>query len=134
MGLDMYAVSFPAKPDLPDVDMKLYRETEDGEYVIADLDADFWYWRKHPDLHGWMERLYRKKGGMDEDFNCASVRLTLEDLDALEAAIKNRKLPHTEGFFFGQSTGDEAEVDLKFVEKAREAINNGHAIYYDSWW
>jgi hypothetical protein len=25
------------------------------------------YWRKHPSLHGWMEHLFRAKGGTAED-------------------------------------------------------------------
>jgi hypothetical protein len=31
------------------------------------------YWRKHPDLHGWMEKLCRAKGGKFDDFNLAPV-------------------------------------------------------------
>lgn len=130
MGLDMFAVSFPAKPDLPDVDLKLYKKTDDNKYVIADIDDDFWYWRKHWNLHKWMERLYRSKGGKNEDFNCASVRLTLEDLNALEMEILN---PDIEGLF-SEVPNERIEVDLNFVKKAREAINNGQAVYYDSWW
>lgn len=35
--------------------------------------AELHYWRKHPNLHGWMEQLYRDKGGAEEIFNCAAV-------------------------------------------------------------
>ena len=45
-------------------------------------DKDF-YWRKHPNLQGFMENLYRSKGGNAEYFNCEDVELTLEDLDRL---------------------------------------------------
>jgi ABC-type sugar transport system ATPase subunit len=56
------------------------------------------YWRKHPNLHGWMEKLYFEKGGSAEVFDCVAVVLTREDLDRLEADVKARRLPHTTGF------------------------------------
>ena len=34
------------------------------------------YWRKHPDLHGWMRALYYAKGGTDQQFNCVNVMLS----------------------------------------------------------
>ena len=45
------------------------------------------YWRKHNALHGWMESLYRKKGGTEE-FNCIPVELNKTDLEL-----------HYKGFF-----------------------------------
>ena len=56
------------------------------------------YWRKHPNLHGWFEKLYREKGGKEEEFNCEFLELTTEDLNNLEIAVKQAKLPFTEGF------------------------------------
>ena len=100
-------------------------------------DPDFAYWRKFNHLHGWMERLYYKKGGTDEVFNCSTVRLTAEDLDQLATDAKNLAIEPTEGFFFGSygefTVADQEEV-LEFVIKAREAISNGYAVIYDSWW
>lgn len=92
------------------------------------------YWRKHPDLHGWMENLYRDKGGSAPSFNCVPVALTASDLDCLEADIRARRLPQTEGFFFGDSDGSETDDDLSFVAKARQAITAGLTVYYTSWW
>ncbi len=140
MGLDMYAfrVQIDTFRPMPDVDAKFAaedeRNAEDGTPRFKIIDGDFYYWRKHPDLHGWMERLYRAKGGLDPDFNCNSVRVVAEDLDALEKAVNGRALPHTNGFFFGQSEPDDREDDLAFIRKAREAITAGDAVYYDSWW
>jgi hypothetical protein len=97
--------------------------------------SEIMYWRKHPNLHGWMESLYYKKGG-EADFNCAPVELTSEDLDRLEEDIRNGGLPHTSGFFFGESQGNDEETneDLAFVEKARQVIAEGDRVFYDSWW
>ena len=120
MGLDMYA--FATDSDIPAVD---FESPEDK--------TELHYWRKHPDLHGWMESLYRRKGGVDK-FNCVPVRLEETDLDELEAAIKSGTLPPTEGFFFGVSDGTETSDDLHFVHKARDALADGARVYYFSWW
>lgn len=125
MGLDMYAMTAPQDAITHDVDFDCNALSETSELH---------YWRKHPNLHGWMADLYFAKGGKSEVFNCVPVRLTLDDLVQLEAAIKSGELPPTSGFFFGQSDGSESEDDLSFVSKAREAIEEGRAVYYDSWW
>jgi hypothetical protein len=126
MGLDMYAQVRSTKPQTA-VDFK----TEDGAE-----DRELHYWRKHPNLHGWMESLYYLKGGTAESFNCVSVELDLDDLAQLENHIKEGKLPQTAGFFFGNSQLDEDErnQDLEFIKEAREAIAGGEYVYYTSWW
>ena len=96
--------------------------------------VDLAYWRKHPNLQGWMENLYRGKGGEGE-FNCVSVQLTIEDLDSLETAIKDAALPETNGFFFGDDSDDEyREYDLEFIKTARDYIGRGYKVFYSSWW
>jgi hypothetical protein len=91
------------------------------------------YWRKHPDLHGWMENIYREKGGREQSFNGDPVRLTLADLDRLEEDILRKNLPKTSGFFFGES-GEISLKDLEFVLEARKAIQEGDTVFYDSSW
>lgn len=101
------------------------------------------YWRKHPNLQGFMENLWENKGrpgdrnedNMLGDFNCIPVELTHEDLDSLEKAVNSKHLPETGGFFFGSDSDDYyKEKDLEFIRKAREAIDAGLPVYYDSWW
>ena len=60
--------------------------------------------------------------------------MTGEDLDRLEADIKAKRLPHTIGFFFGESDGAEIDDDLEFVGKAREAMAANLTVFYSSWW
>jgi len=124
MGLDQYAVAVKSDsyPDLGDFNFK----EEDEQVSLA-------YWRKHANLQGWMENLYRSLGGTDQ-FNCVNVRLTLGNLDALEKDVKESALPETEGFFFGKSRPEERGLDLEFIRKARESIANGYTVYYSSWW
>ena len=105
----------------------------DFEGLIVDIE-EIAYWRKHPDLHGWMEQLYRKKGGTEKSFNGDTVLLTEEDIDSLKIAVLTRTLPSTSGFFFGASKQEINFADLEFIEKAKEAIKEGYTIYYDSSW
>jgi hypothetical protein len=122
MGLDMYAMTTDHTPSQP-VD---FPEPDDASQLH--------YWRKHPDLHGWMERLYIEKGGSNETFNCASVALNADDLHQLEIDIEAGNLPQTNGFFFGESDGTESNDDLAFIAKARSAIEEGKTVFYSSWW
>lgn len=121
MGLDMYAMTTKR------------RHKSVTDFSVHEADEQIHYWRKHPNLHGWMERLYREKGGTDV-FNCATVALTSEDLDELESAIRNGTLPATTGFFFGATDGSEVYDDLAFVAKARDALRQRLQVYYRSWW
>ena len=97
---------------------------------------EIFYWRKHHDLHGWMERLYREKGGTEESFNCVKVRLTKEDLERLASDVIGNKLPQTTGFFFGNNppNSDSIAQDMEFIGKALAATLQGDVVYYDSWW
>ena len=126
MGLDMYAWRVKAENAVGDFDFNGNDENK---------PIELFYWRKHHDLHGWMQNLYASKGG-DHEFNCIPVRLTLEDLDNLEKDIRSKMLPETRGFFFGDNPPDEESNlrDLDFIDEARAAIEAGDAVYYDSWW
>ena len=121
MGLDMYA--FTTEQLIPAVD---FEEPKDA--------VKLFYWRKHPNLHGWFEKLYRRKGGLSDEFNCAQLQLDARDLDLLERAIRGDALPYTEGFFFGRSDGLERADDEHFIHKARDALANNRKVFYTSWW
>ena len=134
MGLDQYA--FSVKP---------HREDTPFEFALEDTKEEIAYWRKHPNLQGWMESLWHKKraesgitsggGGEWSEFNCVYVELTYNDLTDLENAILGKELPHTEGFFFGEESDDYyREADLDFIATARQAIAGDYRVYYYSWW
>lgn len=123
MGLDQYGLTYP-------MEQAGNQETD----IRGDGEDCIYQWRKHPNLHGWMENLYRAKGGQETQFNCATVRLDSADLDTLEKAVLAGKLPVTEGFFFGQSRPENKAQDLEFIARARDAIQRGLVVFYDSWW
>ena len=120
MGLDMYAYS------------KIKNET-DPEKELA-------YWRKHPNLHGWMEQLWHSKNepgleNRDQTFNGIELELTEEDLNQLEEVIKEGALPPTAGFFFGQNSDEfYKEQDLNFIAHARADLFCGLRVFYNSSW
>jgi len=134
MGLDMYAyVGNPGQRD-------------DYWYKSLDRDStvnkprDIAYWRKHPNLHGWMEQLWVSKGKPgrkhdDSDFNGIELELTWEDVDALERAVKHGMLPSTNGFFFGNPSDDVYyERDLEFCINAKTELFLGLRVFYNSSW
>jgi hypothetical protein len=128
MGLDMFAHSVAKNNAINDLTM-----TSDTD--SPQDNVEIFYWRKHHDLHGWMKDLFHSKGGEGE-FNLQPIRLTLDDLDKLEAAVLQNTLPFTTGMFFGNNPPDEESQtrDLAFIDKARSHIYVGREIYYNSWW
>lgn len=67
-------------------------------------------------------------------FNQQPLRLNSKDLDDLETCVKEGKMPLGEGPFWGESSQEDDEQTLKFVEYARRCIAEGLEVYYDSWW
>lgn len=116
MGLDMFAYSSSKK-------------NHEGTDRI-----EIAYWRKHPNLHGWMQRLWESRGNSG-DFNGDEVELTEDEINQLDADVIAGKLPYTAGFFFGQNADDYyKEDDLKFVAHARAELFCGRRIFYNSSW
>lgn len=131
MGLDQYAHF------LTDEQAAQHNDGDNEEYVSEDF-----YWRKHNRLQGWMENLYRSKGGDAETFNCVGVELTEDDILTLERDIEDENLPETAGFFFGDDSYDDYrhpnwgyyERDKEFVQAAKQALAEGKKVIYSSWW
>lgn len=131
----MYAWTVPANiANDTQVDLALTKEQDKQKQQLAQ-------WRKFNHLHGWMERLYRHKGGTGEDFNCDSVRLMEEDLANLSLAVvlgtnHPSGLPVATGPFFGNSVAspDDISETIQFILDARQAIKEDKAVFYDSWW
>jgi hypothetical protein len=124
MGLDMYAYTVSKN------------ELNENFKIAEDADAEeLQYWRKFNCLHGWMEDLYRKKGG-DGEFNCRSLRLTEADLKSLHDDADAGRIEGRAGFFFGDTTvyPEDMEEIKRFVAMAMTEIQFGREVYYDSWW
>jgi hypothetical protein len=116
MGLDQYVFAVPPNhpPDEP----------------VNEL----FYWRKHADLQGWMERLWRKKQNPDPDasMNCKEVELTLDDIAQLELVYN--QLPRTTGFFFGRSHDHDDRATANFITLAKASLQDGNKLFYTADW
>ena len=122
MGLDMYA----------------YVSAEPAAEWDGNNHRELAYWRKHPNLHGWMEQLWRSRNTdptTDLMFNGVELELTWADIDQLEEDIKNGRLPVTSGCFFGNPSDDYYRAeDLAFIQKARAELFLGLRVFYNSSW
>ena len=121
MGLDQYAY----------IANKANTEWND------DCRQDVAYWRKHPNLQGWMEKLAEQKGLHYDVFNGVELELTWEDVDNLESDIRSGVLSimDTKGFFFGNPSDDYyLEQDLQFCINAKAELFLGRKVFYNSSW
>ena len=123
MGLDQYATARRGEGTIDEDGFTHYKDS-----------IELAYWRKHPNLQGWMEDLWLAKGGECE-FNCVDLELKIEDLDLLEQSLDESALPETVGFFFGANSDDHySEQDREFIVQARASIKQGYKVIYHSWW
>ena len=139
MGLDMYAyVAARAGQQDEYNEQEGDWDLETREWVTKGLvpkPRELAYWRKHPNLHGWMEQLAESKNLEYDSFNGVELELTWADIDALEQAVTHRQLPSTGGFFFGNNADDAYyESDLSFVKAARAELFLGLKVFYNSSW
>lgn len=135
MGLDMYAYVAAKAGQSDEFWDSAELDPVTKEYVSkVSKPRELAYWRKHPNLHGWMHQLWNRKGN-DGDFNGDELELTREDLDELEQAVVEGTLPGTTGFFFGNNADEEyKQDDLKFIREARAELFMGLRVFYNSSW
>lgn len=135
MGLDMYVyVATQAGAQ------SAYYEAEFGDdkskVGTVGRPREIAYWRKHPNLHGWMRQLWESRGNSG-DFNGDELELTWEDLAQLEEDIHNHRLAsiNETGFFFGNPSDDYYRIqDLEFIKNARAELFMGLRVFYNSSW
>jgi hypothetical protein len=136
MGLDQYAYVSANQGD--------YDAYYENKNVAKPRELA--YWRKHPNLQGWMEKLWLQKGGTPDpnsdrswgsSFNGIELELTWDDLNHLERDIKNGyvKSLEIEGFFFGTPKDDYyRNQDLQFIADAKAELIIGLKVFYNSSW
>lgn len=123
--------------------VKSYTEAVANGETVEDCEPiNVGYWRKHSDLQGYMEDLYRDKGGTGE-FNCVDLILSKEDCeDVIEYSRKRLQRSsqgiedeHTTGFFFGETQdSDWADTIDIFNKVLAETDWENETVYYSSWW
>ena len=127
MGLDMY------------LDGRRFfmkdKKDEDG-YDIKTMNVELGYWRKHPNLHGYIVDQFA-----DGEDDCRPIELSVENIQQIADAVANKKLEKTEGFFFGISDESDERIneDLKIMGQAiawlskKEEGEFRSVIYQASW-
>ena len=147
MGLDQFAY-VAARSGMYDDYYDSHDSDDKGLAGTVSKPREIAYWRKHPNLQGWMENLWLNKlaipahpgdqfeqGKQPAMFNGVELELTWEDLDRLEEDIRNGRLPGTAGFFFGENSDDYYRAqDLEFVKQARAELFMGLKVFYNSSW
>ncbi len=90
---------------------------EEGQFPKKSETYELGYWRKHPNLHGYIMQTFAD--GRDE---CQEIPLDEDRLLEIIDAIRAKELPHTDGFFFGASDGsdEEAANDVLILQSALE--------------
>lgn len=141
MGLDQYAYVTARSGQHDEFWDGAEFNKDSGEFENPKMSKprEIAYWRKHPNLQGWMERLWITKGAKQDDsrydFNGVELELTWEDLDQLEYDVNNDLLPQTSGFFFGNPSDDYyKKQDLEFIKNARAELFVGLKVFYNSSW
>lgn len=106
MGLDMYLEgrTFNWTHENP--------EMRDG-FRVRGVTLDLGYWRKHPDLHGFIVQEF---AGGNDDQN--PIQLNGMDIIKIIEAVEQERLPRTTGFFFGESDAGRKKGDLKILRAA----------------
>jgi len=153
MGLDMSLYSHQ-KPKVGENEIA-------APFDLAGIDnelVEIGYWRKHSDLHRFIESLYREAGGTG-DFNGVRCLLSREHLEEILRRTREDAFePNEGGSFFGTSNysctrgvnlsveealkmpvAEDAWPDhhMETYEIIKIAIalqEDGHDIYYDSSW
>lgn len=129
MGLDMY-LRGEEYEDFSNTSAARDR----GDIVKVSTVYELGYWRKHPDLHGYIVETFAN--GVDE---CQRISLGKGELLNTLKAVEDDKLPHTEGFFFGQSQLGDKERTIQILQKALKWMEGAQDrtyrdIYYQASW
>ena len=138
MGLDQYAYVAAKAGAYDEYYSDENYDKADGDPTKFSKPRELTYWRKHPNLQGWMKQLWEEKNPNDTEvtsFNGIELELTWEDLERLELDIISGDLPETTGFFFGEDSNEfYYDNDLEFVKNAKAEIFIGLRVFYNSSW
>lgn len=109
MGLDMF---LEGKTYIPQE-----KRVRTNKYPVKGELVELGYWRKFADLHGFIISEFA-----DDVDDCQGITLEVCDLQSIIEAIKENKLPHTEGFFFSCDRTKEQMQEL--IKETLETLEN----------
>jgi hypothetical protein len=141
MGLDMYMFAHHKTA-------VINQQDGNGNTYELPVRAELGYWRKHPDLHSYIEtEVWPTSPDYDTQkdgpFNCIAVPLTRDAIERIIELSDNAEMPTSPGgFFFNQSQpgdNDDTVMQMKAALQFLEANTNYSGqcdweIFYFSWW
>lgn len=102
---------------------------------------EIYYWRKFGELQNLMEQIWREQTHPkdSDEFNCVELKLTPEICDRVIKAIRQKKLPTHEGYFYGSDNmGDKEYLDeaIRRFQQVKEDLmdNPDQEIVYHAWY
>ncbi len=105
-------------------------------FELISSNYDLGYWRKHANLHGFIVENFAE--GIDDQ---KPIYLGADDIHRIIKAIEEKQLPHTTGFFFGESqdTPEQIAYDIEIFTDALKWMADSdrdgrRAVYYSAWW
>jgi len=131
MGLDMYLEG--RKYIFTNWEHPEKNTMEDG-FKLKEKTLELGYWRKHPNLHGYIVQNFAS--GVDE---CQDITLNIENLEQLLSAVETDSLPETCGFFFGTSLPEDKKPSIQIIQgaikwlKEKEKNVDRSVVYRASW-
>ena len=113
------------------LDMMMYGGAKYGNKYKVKGNEEIAYWRKHPNLHGYIVNTFAD--GVDD---CRDIPLTKENIENIIQAVRDNKLPHTDGFFFGESRKEYDEYTLDLLSKvlAKMIADPNYKVTYTASW
>jgi hypothetical protein len=139
MGLDQYAYVAARAGAYDEYYEDKNYDKEDSDPTKQSKPRELAYWRKHPNLQGWMKQHCGRRRiptiQRSPALTVLKLELTWEDLERLELDIISGGLPETTGFFFGEDSNEfYYNDDLEFVKNAKAEIFIGLRVFYNSSW
>jgi len=110
MGLDMFLIG---ERYFPEHNEKYFSPEYNNGYKVKSKQYDLGYWRKHPNLHGFI--VDRFANGVDD---CKKIELTEDNLQQIIQAVKENNMPQVHGFFFGESCNTNKQNTEIVLQKA----------------
>lgn len=77
------------------------------------------YWRKDQQVFDYFKSLYLNRGGQYPEFNCATIKLTEDDINGLADLLKKR---------------DNYEKNQELCNKLLEAVSEYNTVYAYAWY
>ena len=126
MGLDMYLTGqryFHGRK----------KPRRDGMEISSER-IDLGYWRKHPNLHGFIVETFA-----DDVDDCREIYLNADRIREIIEAVEAAELPETDGCCFGASDGSEKTEDLRTFRQALAWLEADdpkawRSVYYRASW